>query len=146
MTATPDGRSATPVPATGSPAEVTPPRRGLPAGRGWDVTAILVSCFGGLVLLGEAAEIRDLSEEALFLHFVAGCVLSVALWWRRSHPMAVAIFLAAVSVVADGAGVAGLIGLYTVVSLRRGLPVVVMASSTRWSIPTWPNRTWSTSC
>jgi signal transduction histidine kinase len=118
----------------GSPAvtrhrpETPPRRRGRRplAGRGWDVTAILVSWFGGLVLLGEAAELRDLSEEALFLHFVAGCVLSLTLWWRRSHPMAVALFLAAVSVVADGAGVAGLIGLYTVVSLRRGRPVVVI--------------------
>jgi signal transduction histidine kinase len=106
----------------------TPRRRGRRplTGRGWDVTAILVSWFGGLVLVGEAAELRNLSEEALFLHFVAGCVLSLALWWRRSHPMAVAVFLAATSVVADGAGVAGLIGLYTVVSLRRGRPVVVI--------------------
>jgi signal transduction histidine kinase len=96
------------------------------AGRGWDVTAILVSWFGALVLVGEAAELRDLSEEALFLHFAAGCVLSLTLWWRRSHPMAVALFLAAVSVVADGAGLAGLIALYTVVSLRRGRPVVLM--------------------
>ncbi|GIE36012.1 two-component sensor histidine kinase [Actinoplanes italicus] len=122
MTTTSDRRSVTPSRAGDAPAT----RRRPLAGRGWDVTAIVVSWFGGLLLVGEAAEIRDLSEEALLLHFVAGCLLSLALWWRRSHPMAVALFLAVVSVVADGAGLAGLIGLYTVVSLRRGRPVVLI--------------------
>jgi signal transduction histidine kinase len=142
MTTTPDERSVAADPTDDTAVTVTGPgvrpaagrgpetpssrSRSRVAGRAWDVAAILAAWFGGLVLLGEAAEIRDLSEEALFLHFVAGCVLSLALWWRRSHPLVVATFLAAVAVVADGAGVAGLIGLYTVASLRRGRPVAAI--------------------
>ncbi|WP_433790464.1 histidine kinase [Actinoplanes sp. CA-252034] len=91
-----------------------------------DVAAILFAWFGGLLLVGEAETTRGLSENVVFLHFVAGCVLSSALWWRRTHPMPVAVFLTAASVFADGAGVAGLIGLYTVVSLRRGRSVVAL--------------------
>lgn len=118
-------RHAGDVAAAAHPPEVGPHRRG-PAGRGWDVTAIVVSWAGGLLLIAEAAQTRDFSEEALLLHVVAGIVLSLALWWRRSHPMAVALFLAVAAVVADGAGLAGLVGLYTAVSLRRGRPVVVI--------------------
>ncbi|MEV4278755.1 sensor histidine kinase [Actinoplanes xinjiangensis] len=115
------------VPAGAEPAATSSGRwRRLTNGRAWDVAAILVSWFGGLLLIGDAASIRGLSDDAVFLHFVAGCALSLALWWRRSRPMPVAIFLMVVSVVADGAGIAGLIALYTVVSLRRGRPVVVM--------------------
>ncbi|MFC4071203.1 histidine kinase [Actinoplanes subglobosus] len=98
----------------------------MPGGRAWDVAAILVSWFGGLLLVGDAATVRGLSDDATFLHFVAGCVLSLALWWRRRHPITVTIFLTAASVVADGAGIAALIGLYTVISLRRGRPVVLL--------------------
>ncbi|MFD1369820.1 sensor histidine kinase [Actinoplanes sichuanensis] len=109
------------------PAAVPAGRRGrLSGGRAWDVAAILVSWFGGLLLIGDAATVRGLSDDAVFLHFVAGCAVSLALWWRRSHPMGVAIFLLAASVVTDGAGIAALIGLYTVISLRRGRPVVVL--------------------
>ncbi|WP_430790149.1 sensor histidine kinase [Actinoplanes sp. G11-F43] len=95
-------------------------------GRAWDVTAILASWFGGLLLLGEAAEIQGFDDDTTFLIYVSGCVLCLALWWRRSHPMPVALFLAAASVVNDAAGLAGLIALFTVVSLRRGRPVVVI--------------------
>jgi signal transduction histidine kinase len=111
----------------GEPAAWPGGRRGrLTGGRAWDVAAIMVSWFGGLLLVGDAATVRGLSDDATFLHLVAGCLLSLALSWRRSHPMAVAIFLMAASVVADGAGVAALIGLYTVISLRRGRPVVAI--------------------
>jgi signal transduction histidine kinase len=90
------------------------------------VAAILMAWFGGLLLIDEAASVRGLSEDAVFLHFMAGCALSLALWWRRSRPTAVAVFLTAASVIADGAGIATLIALYTMISLRRGRPVVVL--------------------
>ncbi|MEU8657771.1 sensor histidine kinase [Actinoplanes philippinensis] len=96
------------------------------SGRAWDVAAVLSSWFGGLLLIGEAATARGLSDDAVFLHFVAGCVLSLALWWRRSRPVPVAVFLTVAAVVTDGAGLAGLIALYTLVSLRRGRPVGVL--------------------
>ncbi|MEU4164110.1 histidine kinase [Actinoplanes sp. NPDC026670] len=124
--------AASPAPAS-APSLAPPPssapsgRRGrLTSGRAWDVAAILVSWFGGLLLIGDAATVRGLSDDAMFLHFVAGCALSLALWWRRSHPMGVAIFLMVASVFADGAGIAALIGLFTVISLRRGRPVIVI--------------------
>ncbi|HWS31105.1 MAG TPA: histidine kinase [Actinoplanes sp.] len=93
--------------------------------RAWDVTAVLASWFGGLILLGEAAEIRGLSGEVVFLLLVSGCLLSSTLWWRRRHPTVVAVFLAATAVVNDATGLAALIALYTVVSRHRGRPVVV---------------------
>nr|GID84891.1 two-component sensor histidine kinase [Actinoplanes derwentensis] len=97
-------------------------------GRAWDVAAILVSWFGGLLLAGDAAEIRGLDDDTTFLIFLSGCVLSLALWWRRSHPMPVALFLAAAATVDDAAGAAALIALYTVVARRRGRPVVAIVA------------------
>ncbi|GID51996.1 hypothetical protein Aco03nite_004000 [Actinoplanes couchii] len=88
--------------------------------------AILAAWFGGLLLLGEAASIRKIEDDTAFLMFVGGCVLSLTLWWRRSHPVPVAVFLAVASVVNDAAGLAALIGLYTAVSLRRGRAVLVV--------------------
>jgi signal transduction histidine kinase len=98
----------------------------LTSGRAWDIAAILVSWFGGLLLVGEAAEVRKLSDDDVFLLFVAGCVFSLALWWRRGHPVAVAVFLTVAAVITDGAGLAALIALYTLVERRRGRVVVVL--------------------
>ncbi|KHD74446.1 histidine kinase [Actinoplanes utahensis] len=94
-------------------------------GRAWDATAILVSWFGGLLLIGDAASFRHFSDEAMALFFALGCLFSLTLWWRRRHPTRVAVFLAVAALATDGAGIAALIAYYTVVSRRRGRDVVV---------------------
>ncbi|WP_307798322.1 sensor histidine kinase [Actinoplanes flavus] len=94
----------------------------------WDVTAVLSSCLGAAILLGDAQASRGLSDDQVFLHLVAGCVLAQALWWRHRRPVAVAVLLSLVSVVAEGAGVASLIALFTVVTLRRGRPTVLVTA------------------
>ncbi|MDI6101078.1 histidine kinase [Actinoplanes sp. NEAU-A12] len=101
-------------------------RWALSPGRAWDITAILVSWFGGLVLVGEAQSVRNLSDNDVFLLFVAGCLFSLALWWRRSRPVPVAVLLLIGSLITDAAGLAALIALSTVVAVRRGRVIVVL--------------------
>ncbi|GGN81752.1 two-component sensor histidine kinase [Actinoplanes lobatus] len=96
--------------------------------RVWDVAAVLSAYLGAAFVLGEAQASRGLTDEQVFLHLVAGCVLAQALWWRHRWPVAVAVFLNLVSVVAEGAGVASLIALFTVVTLRRGRPTVLVTA------------------
>ncbi|MBW6439652.1 histidine kinase [Actinoplanes hulinensis] len=108
--------------------EVEAERKERAGQRVWDVAAVLSSCVGAAIVLGDAQAGRGMSDDQVFLHLVAGCVFAQALWWRRRWPVAVAVFLSVVSVVAEGAGVASLIALFTVVTLRRGRPTVLVTA------------------
>ena len=122
----PGGHPPAVGPAPGRPSRTRRPLGVRLKGRIWDATAILVSWFGGLLLLGDAATFRHFSDGQLFALLVLGCVLSLTLWWRRSHPVPVAIFLAAAALATDAIGIATLIAFYTVVSRRRGRDVVLV--------------------
>ncbi|WP_420111559.1 sensor histidine kinase, partial [Pseudactinotalea sp.] len=55
-----------------------------------------------------------------------GLIASAALWWRRRHPVLIAVVLAALGGVFLTAGIPALIAVYTVASLRRARVAVLI--------------------
>ncbi|GIE87642.1 sensor histidine kinase [Actinoplanes regularis] len=96
--------------------------------RAFDLTAIAASGFGALLLAAEAEASGRISGDATFGSLLLAGAASLALWWRRAHPVAVAVLLVPVAVVTDFASVAVLIALYTLITRRRGrvIPVVLV--------------------
>ncbi|BCJ40549.1 two-component sensor histidine kinase [Actinoplanes ianthinogenes] len=88
--------------------------------RVFDLAAIAVSWFGALVIAGEAEASGRTSDGVTFFGLLLALAASTALWWRRSHPVAVAALFVPISAVTDFVGVAGSIAFYTLVTLRRG--------------------------
>ncbi|MEU4424919.1 histidine kinase [Actinoplanes sp. NPDC024001] len=128
------------APSTDGPASgggETAEREGRPAaGGGWrrrleaavryravDVAAILISWFFALVLVGEAESIGRIGSDDVLPMVIVGWVTSLAIWWRRSHPVATAVLIAPVGLVTDASAYAGLVIVYTLVTLRRGRAV-----------------------
>ncbi|WP_328477186.1 histidine kinase [Actinoplanes sp. NBC_00393] len=94
--------------------------------RAVDVLAILVSWFFALVLVGEAESIGRISSGEVLPLLALGWVTSLAVWWRRSHPVAMALIIAPVGLVTDASAYAGLVIVYTLVTLRRGRVVALI--------------------
>lgn len=91
-----------------------------------DVAAILVSWFCALLLAGEAESTGRIQGDETFILLVIGWVAALSLWWRRSHPLAVAIFLTPVGAITDTAAYAGVAVLYTLVVQRRYRAVAII--------------------
>ncbi|GAA4587076.1 histidine kinase [Actinoplanes octamycinicus] len=100
------------------------------AERVFDLAAIVASWFGALVIAGTAEASGRISGEATFFSLLLAMAASLALWWRRRCPVAVALLFVPVGAVTDFAGVAGLISFYTLVTLRRGRVIGVVLAGT----------------
>lgn len=98
--------------------------------RVFDLAAIAVSWFGALLIAGEAESSGRTSGDATFWGLVLALAASLALWWRRDHPVVVAALFVPLSAVTDSVGVAGTIALYTLVTLRRGRVIGVLLVGT----------------
>ena len=79
-------------------------------------------CLAALV--GSASSAMDSFDTAavtgthLFWALVLGVVGTIALWWRRRFPVAIAVLLLPLATITDVVGVAVLVAVYTVASVR----------------------------
>ncbi|MPQ99683.1 sensor histidine kinase [Modestobacter sp. I12A-02628] len=111
-----------------------PPRGGGPVRRSGrdravDLTAVLSSLLGGLLLLGASQEVAQPPSEALVvLDLTAGVVGCLALWGRRRWPVGVAVALLVLSSFSNAVGVAALFALFTV-AVHRRWPTVLAVSA-----------------
>ncbi|WP_433825471.1 sensor histidine kinase [Actinoplanes sp. CA-015351] len=107
--------------------------------RAIDVAAILISCFCAMVLAGEAESTGRIHGEETFWVLLLGCVGSLSLWWRRSHPFAVALFLMPIAAITDAAAYASVAALYTLVIQRRtrALAVTIVLSMITAAVYGW---------
>jgi signal transduction histidine kinase len=94
--------------------------------RALDTAAILVSFLCALILAGEAESSGRIHGDETFVAVLLGLVASLSLWWRRRHPVAVAIFLLPISVLTDAAAYAGVAVLYTLIVQRRTRAVIAV--------------------
>ena len=105
---------------------VFPPRRAIRA-RLIDVACIAVSALVVVSDAGAAEDSGTMTGRTLFWFVVLGGVGCVALWWRRSHPIHVALLLAPILALTDFVGGAVLIAVYTVAANRRWPVAVAVA-------------------
>ncbi|KUL30059.1 sensor histidine kinase [Actinoplanes awajinensis] len=89
-------------------------------GRVFDLAAIGASVFGALVITSEAESSGRIAGDATFFSLLLALAGSIALWWRRRHPVGVTVLLVVIAAVTDFASFAGLIALCTVIARRRG--------------------------
>jgi signal transduction histidine kinase len=105
------------------PAELLETSAGRRSARDWVVDTLLfvVALGAGAALLYELRD--DHSDVAMLLDAVAGTVVCLLLWIRRSHPVGVAVAAIAVGAFSGMAGVAGLIAIFNAAlrSSRRAL-------------------------
>lgn len=94
--------------------------------RAVDVLAILLSWFFALLLVGEAESAGRIRSDEVLPMAVIGWVASLAIWWRRSHPVAAAVVIAPAGLLTDSSAYAGLVILYTLTTLRRGRVVALV--------------------
>src|SRR3954447_24621448 len=89
--------------------------------RDWtvDVLATLLSLVGGVVLIA----IQHYDDARWMLDATLGLAAIVALWWRRRHPVGVAVGTMLVSIISASAGIAALVALFsaTTRASREGL-------------------------
>ena len=92
--------------------------------RDWtiDVLVSLLSLLGGVVLIA----IQHYDDARWMLDATLGVATIVALWWRRRHPVGVAVGTMLVSIVSASSGVAALVALFsaTMRAPRNGLLTV----------------------
>ncbi|WP_205856078.1 sensor histidine kinase [Phytoactinopolyspora endophytica] len=88
--------------------------------RDWIIDVVCFLIAIGIGLAGfDAAAVHMTSETTELADLVAGAAACIALWWRRRWPVALAVAVAPVSIVASSAGGASIILLFTVAVHRR---------------------------
>ncbi|MGC9670264.1 sensor histidine kinase [Planosporangium sp. 12N6] len=93
-----------------------------------DLAGIGFAALVALFVAGDAEETGRLTGDAAFWALAlagAGCA---ALWWRRRHPVGVAVLLAPLAAVAEPVGGAVLVAVYTVAGYRRWSVTVAVAA------------------
>jgi signal transduction histidine kinase len=93
-----------------------------------DLVAIAVAALVALVTAGEVEQSGRVTGRALFWALVLAGIGCVALLWRRSHPIGVAVLVAAISAVTELVGGAALIAVYTVAANRGRQVTITMAA------------------
>jgi hypothetical protein len=96
------------------PGELRDGARGRRSARDWVVDAAMYAIAAGLSALVLGATAGDHSELAIVLDLALGAVAFVALWFRRSHPVAVGVTTGVCSLVSGTAGGPALIALFNV--------------------------------
>ena len=88
-------------------------------GRVADLAAIAAAGLVGLLVVADAQDSGRLAGDAVFWALVIAGLGCGALWWRRRHPVGVAVALLPLAAVTDAAGGAVLIAIYTIAASRR---------------------------
>jgi signal transduction histidine kinase len=105
--------------------------------RDWVVDTLIfcIAVFGGLLIFADAHDHTDLPEWFVALDLLSGAVACVALWWRRKHPVALAVMAVVVGAFSAAAGAAAAIALF---SLAVHRPFRVLAPFVAAVIATQP--------
>jgi signal transduction histidine kinase len=98
--------------------------------RDWivDVTVFVLAAGAGLMLLFLQPDVETAPGGLVLADLVAGAALCVALWWRRTFPVQVAVAAAVLGTFAASAGAPALVALFTVALHRRSRVVAVVAA------------------
>jgi signal transduction histidine kinase len=109
------------------PGELRDGARGRRSARDWVVDLAMFAIAAGLSALVLGATARDHSELEWVIDCVLGAVAFVAIWFRRSHPLAVGVIAGACSLVSGVAGGPALVALFNVAvrGSRRGILAVI---------------------
>jgi signal transduction histidine kinase len=109
------------------PAELHEDPSGRRSARDWfvDVVLFVFAIVVGAVTLGETGPER--SDGALVVELVLGTLALLSIWFRRKHPVGVAVFAVLASGASALAGGAGLVALFNAAirAPRRSLPPLV---------------------
>ena len=84
--------------------------------RDWIVDTVLFLLTAVLAL---SSARQGLNGPLLVIDAIGAAMACVALWWRRRWPLGVGLAVVAIEVVSPGAGLAGVVTLYTVAAYRR---------------------------
>jgi signal transduction histidine kinase len=118
------------------PGELRDGARGRRSARDWVVDLAMFAIAAGLSALVLGATARDHSELEWVIDCVLGAVAFVAIWFRRSHPLAVGVIAGACSLVSGVAGGPALVALFNVAvrGSRRGILAVIALALTSTAI------------
>lgn len=107
-------------PAMTAGAAVTSPRpaRRRPRTALIDVAWCLAALVGAASSAMDSFDTATVTGSHLFWALVVGSAGAIALWWRRRFPVGVAVLLLPLATITDVVGVAVLVAVYTVASLR----------------------------
>ena len=106
--------------------DAPPPRRSR-RDRITDWVLFLVAIAGGAVSLASSIE-HGLHGTLVAVDVIIGAALTLALWWRRRWPVALALATVAFGALSSSAGPAGVFFLYTVAAYRRWQAAVLVAA------------------
>jgi signal transduction histidine kinase len=111
-------------------------RRGRTA-RDWvvDTLVFCVAVFGGLAIFGDTHDHNDFPAWFVALDVVCGAAACLALWWRRQHPVALAVAAVVVGSFSAASGAAAAIAFF---SLAVHRPFRVVAPLAAAAIATQP--------
>lgn len=84
-----------------------------------DVACITVAALASVAVAGDAEENGRATGGALFVALVLAGIGCAALWWRRRHPVGMALLIAPLAAVTELVGVAMLVAVFTVAAHRR---------------------------
>jgi signal transduction histidine kinase len=96
--------------------------------RDWVVDSLVFAAAVALAAGGLAETWDDHGTVGLVLDIALSSVACVALWWRRSHPLAVAVAAIAIAAIAAGAGGAALLAVFGV-AVRASVRVLAAVSA-----------------
>jgi signal transduction histidine kinase len=96
--------------------------------RDWivDVFCFLIAVVGGFLVFAEGMD--RMSDELQFYDLVGGALASLALWWRRRWPVAVALFALSMNTFSSSSSIAGAIAVFTVAVHRRAAVAIALAA------------------
>jgi signal transduction histidine kinase len=106
------------------PGELRGGADGRRSARDWVVDLVMYGVAIGLSTLVLASTWSDHSGPALAVDFALGAVSFVALWFRRSHPLAVGVIAGSASLVSGAAGGPALLALFNV-AIRASRPAIL---------------------
>ena len=109
------------------PGELRDGTRGRRTARDWAVDLAMFAIAAGLSALVLGATARDHSQLEWVIDCLLGAVAFVAIWFRRSHPLAVGVIAGVCSLVSGVAGGPALVALFNVAvrGSRRGILAVI---------------------
>ncbi|MEV1007519.1 histidine kinase [Streptomyces sp. NPDC049881] len=95
-----------------------------------DVVALALSLLAGLLFAADAVNSgREGHPAAFTAALVASAAGCAALWWRREHPVGVALFILPIAALAEYVGAASVVALFTVAVHRPWRTTLLMSAA-----------------